>query len=592
MKRRDFLGLASASVMGSLATPGFSSIDNMKLGQAVNAPSGAKEMGNRSLFLLDQSSGGNAKEHEIGSIFMNPETLAQFHYNGRVATSPGYLQSFAAIGTVGATPDFQAWLQTRIDSTRETIKASHESGVKVYGGIDMIVFPKFVVDHYAKEICNAQGHIDIERPKTQELVRAQMTELFEQFPDLDGLVVRTGEVYLQSLPFHATSSNVGDKLTQGGSAILHGESSHLALLTVLRNHVCEKLGKQIFYRTWDFGENFHENRQYYLAVTNLVPTHPKLTFSIKEQKGDFLRLTVFNPTLLIGQHRQIVEVQCQREVYGKGAHPNYIGKGVIEGWEEYAWLMYPQDPRGLRDIVNDPLYAGMWTWSRGGGWDGPYIPNDMWNELNTFVINGFALDSKRSEADIFEEYSRWIGLKGDDLGRFRKLQLLSPGAVLRGQCTTLGAAIDLWWARDDKMAVPDLSDFLKKGVVEAAILEKHESVTMWKEMEALAAQIHFADPMKQSFAEVSCTYGRIKFAIFAEAWTVMLLGAYYDAFGVLDKDRVRTAIQEYDALWQEWRELKAKEPMCASISHDYGFDRNRPGVGDVINKYRKVVGLA
>ena len=37
------------------------------------------------------------------------------------------------------------------------------------------------------------------------------------------------------------------------------------------------------------------------------------------------------------------------EAYGKGAHPYYIGDGVINGWEEYAWLMKPGQPRGLRE---------------------------------------------------------------------------------------------------------------------------------------------------------------------------------------------------------------------------------------------------
>ena len=43
----------------------------------------------------------------------------------------------------------------------------------------------------------------------------------------------------------------------------------------------------------------------------------------------------FNPCIGIGKHQQVVEVQCQREYEGKGAHPNYIAKGVIDGFEEF-----------------------------------------------------------------------------------------------------------------------------------------------------------------------------------------------------------------------------------------------------------------
>ena len=111
--------------------------------------------------------------------------------------------------------------------------------------------------------------------------------------------------------------------------------------------------------------------EYYLTVTDAIEPHPNLIFSVKHQKGDFHQLTAFNPTLMIGKHPQIIEVQSQREAYGKGAHPYYIGQGVIEGWEEYAWMMKPGEPRGLRDVVAHPLYAGVWIWSRGGGWEGP-----------------------------------------------------------------------------------------------------------------------------------------------------------------------------------------------------------------------------
>ena len=111
----------------------------------------------------------------------------------------------------------------------------------------------------------------------------------------------------------------------------------------------------VFYRTWDFGNNFHVNPAYYLKVTYAIEPHPNLIFSIKHQAGDFLRMTPFNPTIGIGKHRQIIEVQCQREAYGKGAHPFYVGDGVINGWEEYAKIMKPGQPRGLRDVVNTPI---------------------------------------------------------------------------------------------------------------------------------------------------------------------------------------------------------------------------------------------
>ena len=70
-----------------------------------------------------------------------------------------------------------------------------------------------------------------------------------------------------------------------------------------------------------------------------------------------------------------MEVQCQREYEGKGAYPNYVANAVINGFEE---TKQDASPRCLNDVKDNPLFYGVWTWSRGGGWYGPYISNELW----------------------------------------------------------------------------------------------------------------------------------------------------------------------------------------------------------------------
>jgi hypothetical protein len=346
----------------------------------------------------------------------------------------------------------------------------------------------------------------------------------------------------------------------------------------------------VIYRTWDFGPSgFHESPSYYLKVTDAIKPHPNLIFSVKHQKGDFHQLTPFNPTLMIGKHRQIIEVQCQREAYGKGAHPYYVGQGVIEGWEEYAWMMKPGQPMGLRDVIRHPLCAGVWTWTRGGGWQGPYITNEMWCGLNAYVISRFAQNPDRTEAGIFAEFSQHAGLAGGDASRFRELCLLSTRAVLRGQLTCLPAHIDVWWARDHFLGAPDLGDFIRKGLAEKALAEKAESVAMWKKIESLARQIHFPDAATQEFVETSASYGRIKYDIIAQGWTILILGAQGDSGGKYDTARISAAIAAYDKLWEEWRALKAGSPSCATLPLDVAYG-NKPGLGAAVNRYRKAIG--
>jgi hypothetical protein len=177
-------------------------------------------------------------------------------------------------------------------------------------------------------------------------------------------------------------------------------------------------------------------------------------------------------------------------------------------------------------------------------------------------------------------------LKGDDIARFRELNLLSAAAVLRGQCS-FKATVDLWWARDDFIAAPNLSVFVSRGLTADALAEKAEAVTMWKKIETLARQIRFPDEATREFVETSSTYGRIKYSIFEQAWTVLLYGVTGDKSKQYDCERLSSAIAAYDQLWTEWRKLKKTHPSCATLYKDLAF-QNRPGIGAAMDRYRKV----
>jgi hypothetical protein len=547
----------------------------------------------RPRFVLDMAQ-SNAGQEPIHSAFLDPRRLSDWGYSGQIVDS--LVEGVATFDGIapGALPlgsRERVWAEARAETIKRQIRSAHAAGVKCYAWMQVLVLPRAVVEEFKDEICDEQGNIDIHLPRAQELFRAQLREIFDRLPELDGLVVRTGEIYLQGLPYHVTSASASKGLLQEGSAILHGPQSHVEILSILRDEVCVRRNKLVVYRTWDFGNHFHVNPAYYLTVTSAIEPHPNLMFSIKHQAGDFHQLTPFNPTLGIGQHRQIIEVQCQREAYGKGAHPYYIGQGVIDGWEEYAWMKGSGQARGLHDIFANPVIAGVWTWSRGGGWDGPYVTDEFWCALNAYVIAKFAEDPHRTEPEIFEEYERRIGLRGDDLGRFRELNLLSEKAVLRGQLTTLGAHIVLWWARDDTFSAPDLSDFFKKRLVEKALAEKHEAVRMWKRIEALSRQINFPDANTKEFVVTSCTYGRIKYAIVEQAWTILFVGQTGESTGSYDKPKLAAAIAEYDRLWEEWRKLKETHASCSTLPKDLARG-DEPGMGAAVDRFREVLGSA
>jgi hypothetical protein len=524
------------------------------------------------------------------TAFRDPRYLAGMGYNGQVIMAGAdSCETFDAISPdilPGGSPE-RAWIEQRAASLEKSAESAHAAGIRAYAFMQFIVLPKALVARYKTDICDEQGRIDMERPVTRKLLRAQVDELFDRCPALDGIVVRTGEVYLFDSPYHTATGNDTEKLAQSATAIIHGPDSHIALIQLLREELSVKRAKMVIYRTWDFGKNFHVNPEYYLKVTEAIEPHTNLVFSIKHQAGDFFRMTPFNPTLGIGKHRQIVEVQCQREFYGKEAHPYYIGDGVINGWEEYATLMKPGQPKGLRDIVGNTNFAGVWTWSRGGGWEGPYISNELWCTLNAYVIAKFAEDPRRTEADLFNEFATsQLHLNAGDVARLRELNLLSAAAVLRGQLSLKGP-VNLTWARDHFMAAPNLDYFVTNHLTAEALAEKAESVAMWKKIEVLAHQIHFTDAATQDFVETSCAYGRIKYAIIEQAWTILFAGGDGDRLGHYDCDRLSAAIGRYDELWKEWRMLKETHPACATIYKDIAF-RDKPGIGAVVDRYRTI----
>jgi hypothetical protein len=544
---------------------------------------------NPARFVLDMVH-NNPGEPPQKTSFRDPHKLADWGFNGQVLMAEA--DSCETFDTIAPDifpkgNDAREWIEQHAQALEKLTEQTHAAGIKAYAWMQFIVLPKALVARFKDKICDDQGRIDLERPMTQKILRAQIAELFERCPSLDGLVVRTGEIYLFDSPYHTSSGKLNESKIQSATAIIHGPDSHIALLKILRDEACVKRGKMVFYRTWDFGNNFHVNPEYYLKVTEAIEPHPNLIFSAKHQAGDFLRMTPFNSTLTLGKHRQIVEVQCQREAYGKGAHPFYIGQGVIEGWEEYATIMNPNQPKGLRDIANNTNFAGVWTWSRGGGWEGPYIINELWCELNAYVIAKYVENPKRTEEEIFNEFARQqLGLKGDDVARFRELNLLSAAAVLRGQCSLKGP-VELWWARDNFIAAPNLSFFVTNNLVADALAEKAEAVTMWKKIESLAQQINFTDPQTKEFVITSAAYGRIKYSIFEQAWTILLYGAIGDKSNLYDCGKLSAAIIEYDRLWKEWRTLKDTHPSCATLYKDLAF-QTKPGIGAEVDRYRKI----
>ena len=238
-------------------------------------------------------------------------------------------------------------------------------------------------------------------------------------------------------------------------------------------------------------------------------------------------------------------------------------RGVIEGFEEHHG-------ESVRKAWENPLLVGISTWSRGGGWKGPYLKNELWCDLNVFVIAKWAQNPNRSEEEVFNEFATGVlKLDADDAKKFRRLALLSADAVYRGKRSTKND-IPPNWTRDQFIDRPPLPQDAKAWP--AFLQEKDDAVTMWKEIHSLAHAIHFPDAATKEYAEVSARYGLDLYRIYCAGFHLAALKP--DA----DKAKLREWISEYDDAWSDYKKLKADHPSCATIYVDKGF-RYEPSIG-------------
>ena len=80
------------------------------------------------------------------------------------------------------------------------------------------------------------------------------------------------------------------------------------MIPALRDMVAVGHGKDVFFRSWD---NWASTVEAYTAITDAVPPHEHLYMSVKHSAADFVRPAKWNPTLGVGNHAQIVEVELQ-----------------------------------------------------------------------------------------------------------------------------------------------------------------------------------------------------------------------------------------------------------------------------------------
>ncbi|MEP1488817.1 MAG: hypothetical protein ABJK28_10350 [Algibacter sp.] len=508
----------------------------------------------------------NPGEAPYKTAYNDPAVIKEMGYNGKVYflfESPALAINWESVDAdiLPKESDDRKWVDEKAKQIKQMHATCKAQDMAIYAMSDLVLFPKRLIEKYNIE--DTFG--DPNNPLIEKFIRAQINEMFDQFPDLDGLVVRIGETYLHDAPYHLGA--IEDKKNP--------EKTIIPLINILKEEICEKRNKQLIFRTW---VAFDRDIDAYMKVNNAVEPHENLIISIKHCEGDFHRSNEFSKVIGQGRHRQIIEVQSAREYEGKGAYPNYIANGAIEGFEEHA-NMPEERINSIKEFVETKpeLYAGIWTWSRGGGWDGPYIKDELWCDLNSWVMAQWGQNTDKSEAFIFNRYAtERLHLKGDDIVKFRKLCLLSAEAVVRGRNSTY-RDMNPWWTRDQGIAWP----MVVKGDLEQKrnLAQKDESIKKWKEIVKLAKSIDWQNDETKNHAIGSAKYGLKLYQIYRT-----LVYMKYADDNANTKD-VKKWIKAYDRAWGNYNKLTKKYSTIATL---YTQEYKRHIANNAHNKVNKL----
>lgn len=512
----------------------------------------------------------NPGEPLYESEFNKPEVLKSMGYNSKcyfLFDSPTLAISWDKFDKdilPPGTPD-REWVDRKAARLHALFNGCKKEGLDIYAMSDLILLPKRLVSkyHIEKTFGNPLDTL------TQRILRYQLHEFFTEFPQMDGIVVRIGETYLEDAPYHI--GNIQNKAD--------ADKCIIPLINLLREEVCVKLNKKVIFRTW---WAFDTDEKKYEYISSRVEPHKNLVIAIKHCEGDFHRGHAFSKVLGMGRHQQLVEVQCAREYEGKGAFPNYIARGVLDGFEENQSRRDEGKMWNLRQEYQTGKMVGLWTWTRGGGWEGPYIKDELWTELNAWVLMQWANNPKASEASLFDRYCKEkLHLDAANAKIFREIALLSEKATLLGLSSRkYPEEVSGIWVRDEYITFPDMPNDKQKVAV--MLKEKDEAVEAWNKIAELGAKIKMQNEYQTELVKVTCEYGRQMYKVFRDVFHLSAIKK-----GLCGEDK-SNYIKEYDQSWKTLNNLLITYPRtCPSLYLKTIIRRTRPVAADeAINEMR------
>ena len=248
--------------------------------------------------------------------------------------------------------------------------------------LDLSVFFTMDIMFYNEQLEQSVGS---NPKKVASWLGRQFGNLFEEFADIAGIVMRFGEQDGLDVK--------GDFLSR---LLLKTTDQCRRFLTALLP-VFEQFKRLLIFRTWSVGAYQLGDLIWNPATFDQVFAgidSSALVISMKYGETDFFRYLKLNQLFLRSNHQKIIEFQARREYEGFGAYPSFVGWDC----EQY-----------LREIKTADNVVGISVWCQTGGWGKlrqlTFIRNSSpWVELNVHVIAKLYLN--KTCDDAIEDFRR------------------------------------------------------------------------------------------------------------------------------------------------------------------------------------------